>query len=649
MFLNINKIKNETLKWLLYIVAIFFITGIILTASALIFEKIYENKIYPRINLGDINLTGLTAEEAQGLVKQKIEEIDKNGIIFEHNKKEISVIPTISSFNADLAYQIMDFDVEKTIEQALNYGRNNNFFTNLQNKLKVLIFKKPVALVYDINEEEIEKILKENFKEFENPAQDASLTATSTAPENGQKKIIFNIEEEKIGKIIDYQKGIEEFKKNLANFDTRPIHLYSKTDYPKIYQNECLNIEIKAQKIINAAPLILQSEGKKWIIKAEQLAGWLALERKNPADQDKRHDTNEIIVSLNKEKTIEFLEQTIGSIINEEPINARFEMDQGRVVKFQGSRDGLKLNSEASFNKIKSDFILKESDPLLGGTSTIELIAKIIESEVETGDVNDLGIKEIIGTGHSNFAGSPANRRHNIKVGAASINGLLIKPNEEFSLVKALGKVSAASGYLPELVIKGNETIPEYGGGLCQIGTTMFRTAIASGLPITARRNHSYRVSYYEPAGTDAAVYDPRPDVRFINDTGNNILIQVRFNSNDLYFDFWGAKDGRIIEITDPIIYNISRPGPTKIIETLDLPLGEKKCTEHAHNGADTYFDYKITYPQATSTEQIIKERRFTSHYIPWQEVCLVGVEKLSEEEDNNKNNSENITEESKN
>ena len=151
---------------------------------------------------------------------------------------------------------------------------------------------------------------------------------------------------------------------------------------------------------------------------------------------------------------------------------------------------------------------------------------------------NDLGIKELLGSGHSNFYGSSANRRHNIRVGSNKLSGMIIKPGEEFSLVKALGDVNKETGYLFEMVIKGNKTVPEYGGGLCQVATTLFRAALQSGLPITERRNHSYRVSYYEPAGTDATIYSPHPDLRFINDTGNNILIQARFESNDIYFDF---------------------------------------------------------------------------------------------------------------
>jgi hypothetical protein len=126
-------------------------------------------------------------------------------------------------------------------------------------------------------------------------------------------------------------------------------------------------------------------------------------------------------------------------------------------------------------------------------------------------------------------------------------------------------------------------------------------------------------------AGTDATIYDPAPDFRFINDTGNYILIQSRIEGNNIYFDFWGTKDGRLVEKTKPTVTKIVKPGPTKIIETLDLKPGEKKCTEKAHNGADASFYYKVTYPNGD-----IKDKTFNSHYVPWREVCLLGVEKLS-------------------
>lgn len=633
IFFMLSKIKNpqprtarldkKKLKHLLYWVVVFFIVLILAGLSYFIFEKKYQDKIYPRTFLGQYNLSGLTQVEAEKLFKQKIKEINEEGIEFNYKSKKIAVTPTLSSFDLDLAREVISFDPAKTAQEALTSGRDKNFILNLYEKIKTLTGKNIVKADYQINEEEIVNILSENYREFETPAEDARLTATST-PENSQTEgINFEIEKEKIGLVINYQKAINDLKANLENFNFFNISLETKTDYPKIYKNECLNIEPEARKIVSLAPLTLSYKQKQWEVGGAQLAGWLALIKNG----------QKISVGFDPEKITGFLAEKIASQIDKEPIEARFVMKGSRVSEFQGQRDGLKLNTPATIAKIESEF--------LAGTSTVQVVADEIKSSTKTGEVNDLGVREIIGTGHSNFVGSPKNRRHNIAAGGAAINGLLIKPGEEFSLVKALGEVNAQSGYLPELVIKGNETIPEYGGGLCQIGTTLFRTIIQSGLPVTARRNHSYRVSYYEPAGTDAAVYDPWPDVKFINDTNNYILIQTRIDGDDIYFDFWGAKDGRIVEITDPTIYNITKPPPTKLIETLSLAPGEKKCTERAHNGADTYFDYTVTYATSTpresldekSLEALTKEKRFSSHYVPWQEVCLLGVEELSKTE----------------
>ncbi|MFH1427921.1 MAG: VanW family protein [Patescibacteria group bacterium] len=616
MFLNINKVGYRFLKWPLFVVVIFFIFAALTIPPYLIFENKYENKIYPNIYLGNKQLGGLTITEAKELITKQINIVNQEGIKFKYENKEINIFPTISSFDTELAYQIMSFNENKTSAKAFNYGRDNNFILNLHDKIIAVIFKKKINLDYEINEQEIDNILKDNFNEFEILAKNAELKATSTENSLGGN-ISFQIEEENIGKIINYEKSINNFKANLANLNLTPITLVSITGYPEIYKNECLNIEIEAEKIIKKTPLFLTDNSQEWIINPAEMAELLAI---------KRNLNNEIIIGLDNEKANIYFNTIIIPEVDKIPVNARFEITNGRVTEFQASQDGRKLNIEKNIEKIEKEFIFNDSLVLETSTSTINLIIEEIKSTIKTGEINDLGINEIIGTGQSNFIGSPPNRRHNINVGAEAVNGLLIKPEEEFSLVKALGDITAASGYLPELVIKGNKTIPEYGGGLCQIGTTIFRAALASGLPITARQNHSYRVSYYEPAGKDAAVYDPWPDVRFINDTNFEILIQSRIEGNDLYFDFWGTKDGRIIEQTDSVISNITKPSETKLVETLDLPVGEKKCTEHAHNGATAYFDYKVSYPDGE-----IKEKRFSSRYIPWQEVCLIGVEKLSE------------------
>lgn len=608
--MSLSEIKNYWLKWLLGLAIIFFILFLIF-AIYLIFEAVYQNKIYPGLKLGNLNLAGKTAEQAKQLINQQVDKINQTGLTFFYKDQRLVIFPVIASIEGDLAYQLINFQVEQTASDALNFGRTNNPLIDLADKITALFFKKQINLIVSFNQPEIEKMLESKFKEFEVPAQEAKLIIQAKKYSPNYE---ITVSQEKIGKVIDYQTALNQLLFNLRRLNYPPIILTSKTAYPQIYQKDCLNIETKAISILNLAPITLKYQKQQWQIKQAELANLLAL--KNNPQTISAND--KIIVGFDENLIKEFLQKNIAVQINRPPVDAKFEIKDGRVIEFQASQDGQELALAETFNQLEQAVANLKSHE-------VELVIKILNSPVNTENINNFGIKEIIGTGQSNFAGSPVNRRHNIKVGADALNGLLVKPAEEFSLLKALGKVDSSTGYLPELVIKENKTIPEYGGGLCQIGTTIFRATLASGLPVTMRRNHSYRVPYYEPAGTDATIYNPWPDFRFINEMKTYILIQTRIEGDNLYFDFWSTADDRQVEQTKPVIYNIVKPGPTKLIETLDLKPGVKKCTERAHYGADAYFDYKVTYPTGE-----IKEKKFSSHYVPWQEVCLIGVEKLS-------------------
>jgi len=625
-----HRHTKKILKWLLFLVAFFvFLVGIIFT-SYFAFEKKYASRIYPGIYIGEINLGGLNYIEAQKILNKKIDSLNSEGIIFRYKDKEAKLYPTLSSVESDLAYEIINLNIDKSIKLALQEGRGDTPLKNIIKKIDLIRKKEQLNLFFTINKTEIFKLLKSNFSKYETEAIDANLN---------YKNNNFTITKEETGLVLDYSSAIKQLEKNLINFKLDKITLESKIAFPKIYKKKVAGLDKEAKNILENSPLYIKFDSsiydnkkvqdKNWLIKKEVIASWLKIK----PEFDLTKEKNDFYVGFDEKKLKEYFDEYISPEINLEPQNAKFEIKDGRVVEFQESKDGLELNFEASFNLLENKFLIEKEN-------NISLATTELKSILQTQDVNDLGINEIIGTGHSSFAGSPKNRRHNIATGASSLNGLIVKPGEELSLIETLGDIDKENGYLPELVIKGNETIAEYGGGLCQIGTTLFRTVLQSGLPVTMRRNHSYRVFYYEPAGTDATIYDPWPDFRFVNDTKNNILIQTRIEGDDIYFDFWGTKDGRIIKVDEPTIYNITKPDPTKLVETLDLPVGEKKCTEHAHNGADAYFDYTVTYPDET-----VIEKRFTSHYVPWREVCLIGVEKLSSDKEEIATSSEDIIE----
>lgn len=247
----------------------------------------------------------------------------------------------------------------------------------------------------------------------------------------------------------------------------------------------------------------------------------------------------------------------IASDINSKAINPEMTIINGRVTKFVPPQPG------RTIDRYKSTLKIIES--LEKGNKTVSLTVSTTQPEKQLSDLNNLGIKEIIGRGESKFAGSPANRIHNIKVGIQKMSGIIVKPGEEFSFNNYLGPVEAYAGFLPELVIKGNETIPELGGGLCQVSSTAFRGIMNAGLPVTQRKNHSYAVQYYAPQGTDATIYPGVIDLKFVNDTGNSILVWPYFKSaTHIVFDFYGTNDNREVVLEQPYIYDKKADGSMK-------------------------------------------------------------------------------------
>ncbi|QQS22924.1 VanW family protein [bacterium] len=269
--------------------------------------------------------------------------------------------------------------------------------------------------------------------------------------------------------------------------------------------------------------------------------------------------------------------KTIAVTVNSETKDPELVIKNGRATKFTPPAIGKQLDRYQSTLQILSNLEL--------GNNKIDLTTKTTQPNKSLSDTNDLGIKELIGRGESKFNGSPANRRHNIKVGVSKMQGVIIKPGEEFSFNKYLGPVEADQGFLPELVIRADKgTVPELGGGLCQVSSTTFRAAMHAGLPITQRRNHSYAVQYYAPQGTDATIYPGVVDLKFTNDTGHSILVWPYFKNSDyLVFDFYGTYDGREVKLGTPTTYDRKSDGSMKATWTRSVTKnGETKTDKFA-------------------------------------------------------------------
>lgn len=312
--------------------------------------------------------------------------------------------------------------------------------------------------------------------------------------------------------------------------------------------------------------------------------------------------------------------------IHVDPLDAQFQFISGRVTTFTPSRDGKDVDFTALSQSISQriPYLLIIGKPQ---DTPITLPIETIQPKVTTEKANNLGIKELIGVGTSLFQHSIPSRIYNVELAASRLNGIIVPPDEEFSFDRALGDVSAFTGYKQAYVISGGHTVLGDGGGVCQVSTTMFRAILNAGLPVTERHAHDYRVGYYEedgPPGIDATVYVPTVDLKFKNTTGHNILIQSVVDPDNLRltFYFYGVKDGREVTMTTPVITNVQPAPPAKYQDDPTLPKGQVNQVDFAANGATVSFNRTVTQ----NGKEIINET-YVSNYRPWQAVFLVGTQ----------------------
>ncbi len=285
---------------------------------------------------------------------------------------------------------------------------------------------------------------------------------------------------------------------------------------------------------------------KKFIIKKGTVASW--------TESYTRDYTGEKDVRFTK--ALENYVSGLAKNTNRIPVDAKFTINDGAAVILTPAQNGQELNILTATAELRQGLIANKSEVTLTPENT--------EPAITAEKISSLGINDRLAVGESNFTGSTLARIQNIKVSSKKYNGLIIRQGETFSFNTILGDVDSSTGYLPEKVIKAGKIEYEYGGGICQVSTTLFRATILAGLPIVERKPHAFPVYYYNPQGFDATIYPGSSDLRFINDTPGPILVQTHITGKNLIFEIYGKSDGRIVAMNGPYQYDIQPDGAMK-------------------------------------------------------------------------------------
>ena len=532
MKMNIFKRKKFLIGLAIILIAVIF---------ALFLNILNNNKISWGLRIAETPVGGLYAQEAEEVLKASCQSFLKTEIPLNYEEFYWQASPEKMG---------VKINIPETVKLAFEKGcQKGKFLANTWWQIRSLIGYN-LEPAWQIDEEKLEKFFLENLYLVHQPAKNASLVYD-------RQKQDFVTTSSSAGIVIDREEFKEALEENIESFQQNPIQLSLIKEKPEVLETETEKAQQEANKLLEAAPfkLIIVEDKEKQVVDSIDKEILLSLMDFKPVT-DPKNPFNKILgVTFPEEKVRDYLISLV-PLINREAVDAQLTIKDNRVIAFALSQEGIRLE-------------LKESVPIVSqglqnSSKEIELKITKLQPKITTDKINNIGITALLAKGISNFSGSPVSRIHNIKIGAAKFNGVLIKPSEEFSFDKTLGEIGPEQGYLPELTIKKDKTIPEYGGGLCQVSTTAFRAAVNAGLEITQRYPHAFPVKYYNPQGFDATIYPPSPDLRFINNTPSNILIQTKINGYDLIFEFYGTNDGRKMEIDGPYQYDVNPDGSMK-------------------------------------------------------------------------------------
>lgn len=534
-----------------------FLGVIVITMALFSFEKYPKDKIAFGVKIANISIGNKSKLDSEKIIKKEIDIFNKKGVlfIFENNNQKYGRTITIESLKTE-------YDLEKSINEAFAIGKNKGFFRNLKEKTEAFFGKYNLSLYSKISEDKLDEFLTKNFGRFETSPKNAEVKFE-------EKSLSFIVVEPKEGLLFSRKKIKNTIENNIQKLKTEDICLsleknnqncfVLEKERPLIETKDAEDVKKEAEEILKSGPYLLFANDKSFVIKDLTLGSWFTFL------PQKENGKGTIKIVLNADLIKNYL-NNLSKNINTNPQNPVLAFENGLKV-LSPPKTGQKLKMDENIQKIQEGIFAKKNKIILS------LEKK--EPEITEQKINNLKIEKLIGRGASNFGGSPKNRIHNIKVGAAKFNGVLIAPGEIFSFNKTLGNVGPAQGYLPELVIKENRTVPEYGGGICQVSTTMFRAAVNSGMEIIERHPHAYPVRYYNPQGFDATVYLPKPDLVFKNNTPEYILIQSKIEGNNLSFEFYGKDDKRRVVVKGPYQYDFGNDGSMKARLETEVWIGE--------------------------------------------------------------------------
>ena len=327
--------------------------------------------------------------------------------------------------------------------------------------------------------------------------------------------------------------------------------------------------------------LIIKNSSNGYIVKNEEL--------KNAIYSSLTNNISNIEIPVEHYQAEEIDIDAIYNEIHKEPVDASFTTNPLEIHKEEPGLDfGISLDE---VKKIISQDQESYSIPL-----------KVLNPKVTVKTLPQEAFPDLLATYSSTYAQSNYNRSTNIALATKSVSGTVLMPGETFSYNETVGQRTPARGYKEAGVYVNGAVSTDYGGGICQVSSTLYNATLLCNLEIVERRNHTFESSYV-PAGQDATVSWQSPDFKFKNNRNYPIRLNAVAGSGRVTFSIYGLKSDDDYEVKIQSSKIAIIPFTTEYKDDSSIPVGTTKVIQSGSNGCKSQ-TYKILYKNGSEVSR---------------------------------------------
>lgn len=322
---------------------------------------------------------------------------------------------------------------------------------------------------------------------------------------------------------------------------------------------------------VTAEDIALNFEESNAVEKAIRVgrSGSLIQRYKDKKDLEQENLILPIGASIDTELLTQVIEENAEKL-NDEVIDNGLTRENDKFVFVEGTA-GIEVNVKESVAEIEK-FLMESWD---GEDASISLVAEVTEPK---GTKEELSrVQDLLGTFTTNYNTSSAARCTNIAVAAGKINGTVLYPGDEFSVGQTINPLDKANGYELAGAYENGQTVQAYGGGVCQVSTTLYNAILLAELEVSQRSNHSMIVTYVPPS-QDAAIAGDYKDLKFINNQDAPIYIEAVIVGKNVTFNIYGEETraanrevsyvSEVVSVDDPATQFVATGDPAGIVKT---------------------------------------------------------------------------------